>query len=578
MTYSALARRCRPRNFHSLIGQEFCKRALTNALDSGRLHHAYLFTGTRGVGKTTIARLLAKSLNCERGVSSTPCGICGACTSIDEGRFVDLIEVDGASRTKVEDTRELLENVQYLPTKGRYKIYLIDEVHMLSTSSFNAILKTLEEPPSHVKFLLATTDPEKIPVTVLSRCLQFHLNRIPLNQIITHLETITHQEGREINTEALQILARAADGSLRDALSLLDQALVYEQGRLEAVNIRSMLGLSKPSALIALLKTVARGNGVEIFQEVNALAETTPDFSGLLTEFLTIIHQVAITQQVPEALNDEVDERDSILALAKDLSPEEIQLFYQIGLTGQRDLPYAPDPKMGFEMVLLRMMAFRPIEVAPMPILPILPILEKANAEMAAEREAFPRTKTFPKMETTFKTEESLKTEISSKIEESESLKTTISPKIIESLKTETSLNIEPSSNIPSVDWKNIVSELNLTGLVKSLAEHCTLSEWSNSVIHLILDEAQKPLLNKKNELRLQEALNQYCKPSANPISIRISVGKSNTDGIETPAFQTQRLKTEAHQAAIKTIESDPKVKQLVASFDATIEEIILEK
>jgi DNA polymerase-3 subunit gamma/tau len=328
----ALARRYRPRTFETMVGQEVTLRALSNALETKRLHHAYLFTGTRGVGKTTVARILAKCLNCEKGITSTPCGQCSACQAIDKGAFVDLIEVDAASRTKVEDTRELLDNVQYLPTCGRFKIYLIDEVHMLSGHSFNALLKTLEEPPSHVKFLLATTDPQKLPVTVLSRCLQFHLWRIPTNKIAEYLANILQQEGVSFEKEALQELSRSADGSLRDALSLLDQALAYGNGHIETMAVRTLLGLTERERLVALLEAVVRGDGRGVLNEINLLAESVPDFAELLTEFQEMIHQVVIAQSVPEALDENIGGLEAIINLATKISAEELQLYYQITL------------------------------------------------------------------------------------------------------------------------------------------------------------------------------------------------------------------------------------------------------
>ncbi len=360
MSYQVLARKWRPRNFGELVGQEHVRQALTNALDNDRLHHAFLFTGTRGVGKTTIARILAKSLNCEQGISSTPCGVCPTCTEINEGRYIDLIEVDAASRTKVDETRELLENVQYAPTRGRYKVYLIDEVHMFSNSSFNALLKTLEEPPPHVKFLLATTDPQKLPVTILSRCLQFNLKHLSLEQIRTHLGMVLGKEGIEFDTPALGLIARAADGSMRDALSLLDQAIAFGGGALRESDVRSMLGSIEQHHVIDLLNSLADGDAGALLTRIAQLAEQAPDFAGVLAELISTLHRIALAQAVPEAVNDEMADREAVLALAERLSPEDVQLYYQITLIGRRDLPLAPTPRGGFEMVLLRMLAFRP--------------------------------------------------------------------------------------------------------------------------------------------------------------------------------------------------------------------------
>ena len=364
MAYEVLARKWRPGNFATMVGQEHVLRALSHALDGGRLHHAYLFTGTRGVGKTTVARILARCLNCEAGVSATPCGVCGSCREISEGRFVDLIEVDAASRTKVEDTRELLDNVQYAPTRGRFKVYLIDEVHMLSTSSFNALLKTLEEPPPHVKFLLATTDPKKLPVTVLSRCLQFHLKNLTAERIVGHLEHVLGEEEVSFEAPALWALARAADGSMRDALSLTDQAIAHGGGTLRAGEVATMLGTIDQGALHRILEALAASDGPGLLACAQDLAAHAADFSTVLGDLLRVLHDLAVAQVVPEALaGAEADQaQETVRALAARIPPEDVQLYYQIALTGVRELPYAPDTRIAFEMTLLRMLAFQPEE------------------------------------------------------------------------------------------------------------------------------------------------------------------------------------------------------------------------
>ncbi|MBA1272866.1 DNA polymerase III subunit gamma/tau [Stutzerimonas azotifigens] len=362
MSYQVLARKWRPRSFREMVGQTHVLRALINALDNQRLHHAYLFTGTRGVGKTTIARIIAKCLNCERGVSSTPCGQCSVCREIDEGRFVDLIEVDAASRTKVEDTRELLDNVQYAPSRGRYKVYLIDEVHMLSSHSFNALLKTLEEPPPHVKFLLATTDPQKLPVTILSRCLQFSLKNMPPERVVEHLTHVLGEEQVPFEEDALWLLGRAADGSMRDAMSLTDQAIAFGEGRVMAADVRAMLGTLDHGQVYGVLQALLEGDARAMLEAVRHLAEQGPDWSGVLTEMLNVLHRVAIAQALPEAVDNGQGDRDRVLALAQALPAEDVQFYYQMGLIGRRDLPLAPEPRSGFEMVLLRMLAFRPAD------------------------------------------------------------------------------------------------------------------------------------------------------------------------------------------------------------------------
>src|SRR5580692_2913087 len=361
MSYTALARKWRPKKFAELVGQEHVRRALVNALETGRVHHAFLFTGTRGVGKTTIARIFAKCLNCEIGVTPEPCGVCAACKEIDSGRFVDLIEVDAASRTKVDDTRELLDNVQYAPTRGRYKVYLIDEVHMLSNHSFNALLKTLEEPPPHVKFLLATTDPQKLPVTVLSRCLQFSLKRLPASLIAERLKFIAGAENLQFDPAAMALLARAAEGSMRDALSLMDQLIAFGGGSLNEAATRAMLGTIDRGHVGRLIDALARADGSALLSEVKELDRDAPDYDRALIELAAFLQRIAIVQIVPEAaLQDEEFDADSLTRLAQAISPEDVQLYYQIALGGRRDLAMAPEPRMGFEMTLLRMLAFRP--------------------------------------------------------------------------------------------------------------------------------------------------------------------------------------------------------------------------
>jgi DNA polymerase III subunit gamma/tau len=367
MSYQVLARKWRPRVFREMVGQEHVLQALINALDHNRLHHAYLFTGTRGVGKTTIARILAKCLNCETGVSSEPCGQCSSCREIAEGRFVDLIEVDAASRTKVEDTRELLENVQYAPTRGRYKVYLIDEVHMLSNSSFNALLKTLEEPPPHVKFLLATTDPQKLPMTILSRCLQFNLKNMNPERIVQHLKFVLNEELVPFEESALWHLGRAADGSMRDAMSLTDQAIAYGSGKITEAEVSTMLGTIDQTAVYDIVNALASLDGRAVLAAVERMSEQAPDYASALAEMLAVLHRIAIAQALPEAVDNSHGDRERIMQLAQQLPSEDVQLFYQTALLGRRDLPLAPDPRAGFEMVLLRMLAFKPQGVMEVP-------------------------------------------------------------------------------------------------------------------------------------------------------------------------------------------------------------------
>ena len=356
---SVLARKWRPRNFAQLAGQEHVVQALTNALTQNRLHHAYLFTGTRGVGKTTIARIFAKSLNCENGITATPCGVCGACTEIDSGRFVDLIELDAASNTQVDNMRELLESALYAPTSGRFKVYIIDEVHMLSKSAFNAMLKTLEEPPSHVKFILATTDPQKIPVTVLSRCLQFNLKQLPPALIVTHLQYVLGQENIPYENGALNLVARAAQGSMRDALSLMDQAIAYSSGKVDEALVRTMLGAIDQGYLFDLLQTLRAGDGAGLLRIADDMAIRSIAFEAALQDLATLLHHIALAQTIPHAIPEDEPERVRLLELAQQFTPEEIQLNYQIVIHGRNEIELAPDEYAGFTMALLRLVAPR---------------------------------------------------------------------------------------------------------------------------------------------------------------------------------------------------------------------------
>ncbi|MFJ5447565.1 DNA polymerase III subunit gamma/tau [Pectobacterium carotovorum] len=372
MSYQVLARKWRPQTFAHVVGQEHVLTALANGLSLGRIHHAYLFSGTRGVGKTSIARLLAKGLNCEQGVTATPCGQCDNCREIEQGRFVDLIEIDAASRTKVEDTRDLLDNVQYAPARGRFKVYLIDEVHMLSRHSFNALLKTLEEPPPHVKFLLATTDPQKLPVTILSRCLQFHLKALDVEQIRAHLEQVLQAENLVSEPRALQLLARAADGSLRDALSLTDQAIAMGQGQVTTASVSQMLGTLDDEQPLALIEALAKGDGAQVMSLLDQVAARGVDWESLLVETQTLLHRIAMVQLLPAALGDDYAAVEARMRdLARALPPAEVQLYYQTMLIGRKELPFAPDRRMGVEMTLLRALAFHPSQIIAEPVAPV---------------------------------------------------------------------------------------------------------------------------------------------------------------------------------------------------------------
>lgn len=539
MSYQVLARKWRPRTFNELVGQEHVLKALVNALDHDRLHHAFLFTGTRGVGKTTIARILAKSLNCEEGVSSQPCGVCSACTEINEGRFIDLIEVDAASRTKVEETRELLDNVQYAPSRGRYKVYLIDEVHMFSNHSFNALLKTLEEPPPHVKFLLATTDPQKLPVTILSRCLQFNLKRLPQEQIRGYLEKVLGEEGINFDTGSLALIARAADGSMRDALSLLDQAIAYGSGVLAETDVRAMLGSIEQDHIIDLLTLLANNDAPGLLTRIGQLAERTPDFSGVLAELISTLHRIALAQTTPDAIDDSLGDRKAILSLAGLLSPEDVQLYYQTGLIGRRDLPLAPDSRGGFEMVLLRMLAFRPGDIQ-QPSPSSVPRAAQQSSPVTSSTAAQAVAEPVPPSPATAQA----------------------------NAQTNTNSDFTPAATSPPAgdsEWETIVNALNLTGMNRQLAINCTLTQRSDDQIQLSISPSQQHLLGKSREATLTKALSDYLGLSVK-LTIKLEQAVAGTPADLQQARDDQRL-----QSAQSAIESDDAVQAFKETFGAQV-------
>lgn len=520
MSYQVLARKWRPRDFEQMVGQAHVRRALANALVQGRLHHAYLFSGTRGVGKTTVARILAKCLNCEQGVTATPCGVCSACREIDEGRFVDLIEVDAASRTKVEDTRELLDNVQYAPTRGRYKVYLIDEVHMLSGHSFNALLKTLEEPPPHVKFLLATTDPQKLPVTILSRCLQFNLKRLPTQAIAQHLRYVLEQEGIAADEAALAELARCAEGSMRDALSLLDQAVAFGNGEVHAADVSQMLDSVSGEHLQALIAALGQRSAGQTMDAVAKLAEHAVDFDEVLAELLSLLHQAAVVQQVPEVADTDNEGFQWASLLAQSLSPEDIQLHYQIALIGRRDLPLAPDPRAGFEMVLLRMLSFAPLSPAG--------VTAPSTTETGA---ASPSASATPTVQVD---------------EQAPAVHPRIPP-------------------CAELDWSALVNQLGLTGVTYALASNCSLRSRQPGEVVLVLGMQHAEIRTKNAEQRLQAVLRDYF---SEDLVLKIEIAAHAT---ATPAQTVERQQLERQRAAERTVENDPVVKGLKAHFGATV-------
>jgi DNA polymerase-3 subunit gamma/tau len=540
MSYQVLARKWRPRTFEEMVGQEHVVRALSNALDNDRLHHAYLFTGTRGVGKTTLARILAKSLNCEQGVSSTPCGECSICREVDEGRFADLLEVDAASRTKVDQTLELLENVPFAPIRGRYKVYLIDEVHMFSNSSFNALLKTLEEPPPHVKFLLATTDPQKVPVTVLSRCLQMNLKRLPLEQIRGQFEHVLAAEGVEADASALNLLARVADGSMRDGLSILDQAIAFGGGQVKEDEVKAMLGVVAQDQLPQLLRGVIDNDAGAVLEQIAIAAQQSPDFSALLKDLLLLLHRIALYQVSQQAADPSWGDLQSLQELASLVHAEDVQLFYEIALRGQRDLYLAPDPRSGFEMILLRMLAFRPLDAES--ALVSRPV---ARSQQTIQPKQASRQGNGP-------TPSSVATEIREELPVSAQ----------SSIETPASA---AQGEVDVTDWHRMLPLLGLGGISSQLAAHCTVKSWKNGQLVLTLNPEGGALAGAMPRQKLQEALENYLGRS---IQMEFDVAEAAE---ETPAQVAERKRQKRQAAAVNAMQNDPLVKVLEEDFDGEL-------
>ncbi len=545
-TYTALARKWRPRSFAELIGQDHVRRALVNALQTGRVHHAFLFAGTRGVGKTTIARILAKCLNCDTGVTATPCGQCGSCREIDAGRFVDLIEVDAASRTKVDDTRELLDNVQYAPTRGRYKVYLIDEVHMLSTHSFNALLKTLEEPPPHVKFLLATTDPQKLPVTVLSRCLQFNLKRIALTQIAAHLRAILEKEGIEFEPGGVALVAQAADGSMRDGLSLLDQLIAFGGGRAGEAEARAMLGTVSRDHVSQLAERLASADAVQLLRYARSAEEWAPDYAQLLDELASLLARIALKQVVKDFEGDDLYPPELLERLAGAIAPEDVQLYYQTAIIGRRDLALAPDPRTGFEMTLLRMIAFRPEAAAgesrapgPMPGSRAAASRPAALAGSAADAMP-PAVAGNPASAVRRSSADSTRSEMAAAA-------------------------ASAAAGQPGAeDWAAILSAVELQGAARQLATHCVLLGREGSVVRLALDPRSKFMRTPAVEEKLAQALAKYY---GQPVRLEFTAVAPQA---ETPAQAGERALQQEAESARRAFEADPGVQGFRERFGAT--------
>lgn len=553
MSYQVLARKWRPKTFREMVGQEHVLKALINALDFDRLHHAYLFTGTRGVGKTTIARILAKCLNCEAGVSSEPCGSCSSCMEIAEGRSLDLLEVDAASRTKVEDTRELLDNVQYAPTRSRYKIYLIDEVHMLSTHSFNALLKTLEEPPPHVKFLLATTDPQKLPATVLSRCLQFNLKHMPPEQIVGHLGMVLDQEMVSYEEPALWLLGRAATGSMRDALSLTDQAIAFGSGTIIEADVRTMLGSVDMGYVYELLESVGESEPAKMLDTVQRMAQYAPDFEACLDELLSLIHRVATAQVVPAAIDNSWGDAERVAQIARSITAEDAQLFYQMALTGKRDIGLSPDPRRGLEMVLLRMIAFRPAAVIDDSLQPE-DLYSMVSHPLAAGEGGAPAKK--PR-------------EVPGESPDN-SAKVSTPPLAKKTPDSVSSTNPSPGQfaldQLHSGSWHQLLEILGLTGIVYNIASHCEMRSRVGDVLQFVLDGAHAALYNDSHSDKLRLALGHYF---GHPVSVSVVPGEPHG---ETPAMRLARLAEQRQAEAVVAIEGDPQLQALIARFDGELD------
>ncbi len=547
MSYQVLARKWRPRNFQEMVGQQHVLRALVNALDHDRLHHAYLFTGTRGVGKTTVARILAKCLNCEAGVTSQPCGECGSCLEIAEGRSVDLIEVDAASRTKVEDTRDLLDNVQYAPTRARFKIYLIDEVHMLSNHSFNALLKTLEEPPPHAKFLLATTDPQKLPATILSRCLQFNLKNMVPEQVVEHLTTILAEEKIDFESPALTLLGRAAAGSMRDALSLTDQAIAYGSGRLAESDVRDMLGTVDSGRVLDVLTAVSAGDAGAALECVSAIAEHAPDYGATLEEMISLLHRVTLAQMVPSEESSQTAEETRVSELAAQLSLDESQLYYQFAVNGRRDLPIAPDPRIALEMTLLRMIAFRPVEA------PADPPEGAAAPETGAGGQS-PRKKPEPPVSPV----------VAREVEQSGEAATAAAP----AEAADQDGPVAPAPDLPTpADWPVFFETLGLVGITQSIAMHCELVAVSGRKLDFVLDSQNASLFQERQVGTLGLAFAQVL---GEPVEITMKVGEV---GELTPHYRRKLMAAERQKLAEQALNEDPQLAALLAEFDGQLVE-----
>lgn len=555
MSYQVLARKWRPKAFENLIGQEHVVRALSNALEQQRLHHAYLFTGTRGVGKTTLSRILAKSLNCETGITAHPCGICSACVSIDKGSFIDYVEMDAASNRGVDDMTALLEKAIYAPTQGRFKVYMLDEVHQLTGHAFNAMLKTLEEPPAHVKFILATTDPQKVPVTVLSRCLQFNLRQMAGHAIAEHLQNVLTQEGIAFEPVALSLIGRAASGSMRDALSLLDQAIAYGGNTVKESEVRAMLGAIDQSYLYKLLRFVIDQNGAELISQARLMEQRSISFEAALNDLANILQQVAMAQAVPEAIAQDLPERPAIIELAQKLTPEQTQLYYQIAILGRRDIGLAPDEFAGFTMCLLRMLAFAPNNQAGS--------LKSSSTSQFKSDVTAPATTVQQPAQSGSASPGIAPVKIAVSPEVSISTAPEIMPEGIPEPIPEVRTTVVSGSLEFDGNWRNLVDQLKL-GLARALAQNCELAKHDENSMYLTVPESQKHLLDQSYQQKLRDAIQQYF---GRKISLYFEVGGSGN----TPAQQISMEKAAIQSKAESAIQQDDFVQALVKDFGAQI-------
>ena len=550
MSYQALARKWRPRNFDAIVGQEHVVRALVNAFERDRLHHAYLFSGTRGVGKTTIARVFAKGLNCDQGPAARPCGECGACREIDEGRHIDLIEVDAASRARVEETRDLLDNVQYAPIRARFKVYLIDEVHMFSRHSFNALLKTLEEPPPHVKFLLATTDPQRLPVTILSRCLQFGLRRLRVEEIAAELARISEAEEIAADPPALRVLSRAADGSMRDALSLLDQAAAYGAGRVVASDVRALIGTVGRERLFALLEALASLDAAAMIEALDKLAGEAADFEAVLAEIIEAVGRMAALQVAPAGREDD-EELDALRDLADRISPEALQLYYQIGTMGRRDLPYAPHPRGAFEMTMLRMVAFAP---APNPAVSTGPNEDAAPSAVSAPPPVAPASAPAAPG-------------LPGPADPSTAVPPPAARRDPDPPPAARPRGAGESRSLS--DWAEVRARLALDGVTGQLAANCVVRRYTDETVDLDLSPEREQLLTPGTRARLESALGDYL---GRPIRLRVAV--SDRQGGESPAERDAREESERIERASRDIRTVPDYQDLLERFEGNTRSI----